>query len=141
MHLNTKNKNLKSFKVYIIGINKYTVTTCNEDFRKQKTQNNLMLQFHKNSPEMGKCIIYRKTSNNLNPETWISLKISSYTYSIHRPPSSKSFAERKHKYEEKHSSIQQPQCNAFFDSWTSWQQCLQNIKKKKFKFCSAQPLW
>ena len=111
MHLNTNNKNLKSFKVYIIGINKYTVTTCNEDFRKKKTQNNLMLQFHENSLEMGKCIIYRKTSNNLNPETWISLKISSCTYSIHQSPSSKSFAERKHKYEEKHSSIHQPQCS------------------------------
>ena len=44
-----------------------------------------MLQFHKNSPEMEKCIIYKKTSNNLNPETWISLKISSCTYSIHQP--------------------------------------------------------
>ena len=51
---------MKSFKVYIIIRSKYIVTTCNEDFRKQKTQNNLMLQFHENSPEMGKCIIYRK---------------------------------------------------------------------------------
>ena len=54
----------------------------------------------------------QKTSNTLNSGTWISLKISCCTYSIHQPPSSKSFAERKHKHEEKHSSIHQSQCSA-----------------------------
>ena len=116
MHLNTNNKNLKSFKVYIIGINKYTVTTCNEDFRKQKTQNNLMLQSHINSSEMGKCIIYRKNSNNLNSGTWISLEISA-------APACTQFTSlllQNHLQKEnismkkKHSSIYQPQYSAFF---------------------------
>ena len=65
----------------------------------------------------GKVYNLQKTSNNLNPGSWISLEISVCTYSIHQPPFSKSFAERKHKYEEKHSSIHHPQCSASFDSW------------------------
>ena len=57
----------------------------------------------------GKVYNLQKTSNNLNPGTWISLEISFCTYLIHQPPSSKSFAEREHQYEEKCFSIHQPQ--------------------------------